>query len=175
MALPSREITDSTIDPMHGGCDRPDRPTRCRSSGTNWQCCSVEMGFAGHRIGRIGRYLGLPNRFSGQTAIGSCVPIDSWSVPVWYDIRAVPRRLILFVPDWHSSQRSPPFAGERGIQPEKHSGGPNIDQCVRFGARRSPFRRCSAANSTQGTAARGPVWVVAAAVHGVDGRICDFS
>jgi hypothetical protein len=69
---------------------RPPRPAHTLPFlGYYWQCCSVEMGFAGHRIGRLGRYLGLPNRFSGQTAIGSCVPIDSWSVPVWYDIRAV--------------------------------------------------------------------------------------
>ena len=31
---PSREITDLTIDPMHGGCDHPNWPTPCRSLGT---------------------------------------------------------------------------------------------------------------------------------------------
>jgi len=66
---PTREIADWTIDPTHGGGDRPNRPTRCRSLGTIGSAAASRWASLGRRFGRIGRYLGPPMRFFGQISI----------------------------------------------------------------------------------------------------------
>jgi hypothetical protein len=188
---PSREIGDSTIDPMHGGCDRPDRSTRCRSLGTIGSAAASKWASPGAESDAW-----LPERFSGY------IPIGSWATASARCGRPVrigrlqtgaSAGCCAYLVQIASGGVEPlecrtKLAGQLAFGQKKRVGGPSIDQCVRSGARRSPFRP-KERQRVAGLGGRSchawgrwsnPRFLVkgepkhAAAEHGLDGGIRDF-